>query len=75
MATADPELDRMIEESTVDMDLPRRTAGMASAMRLVAERDYLVPLHVQLVVAAARRGIAFTPYADESTLAMAARRR
>lgn len=75
MATADPELDRMIETSTADIDLPRRSAGMAAAMRLVAERDYLVPLHVQLVVAAARRGIAFTPYADESTLAMAARRR
>ena len=74
MATADPELDRMLLEATSDMQPDRRAAGMAAAMRLVAERDYLVPLHLQLVLAAARRGIAFQPYADEATLAIAARR-
>lgn len=75
MATADPELDRMVLESTADMDLKRRAAGMAAAMRLVAERDYMLPLHAQLVVAATRRGLSYTPYADESTLAIAVRRR
>jgi peptide/nickel transport system substrate-binding protein len=75
MATADPELDRMVVEGTADMDLERRAASMAKAMRLVAERDYVLPLHAQLVVAATRRGLAYTPQADESTLAIAVRRR
>ena len=47
---------------------------MAKAMRLVAERDYVLPLHAQLVVAATRRWLAYTPQADESTLAIAVRR-
>jgi peptide/nickel transport system substrate-binding protein len=56
MAMADPELDRMLLEATSDMQPERRAAGMAAAMRLVAERDSLVPLPFQLVLAAARRG-------------------
>ena len=75
MATADTELDPMIVEATADMNLAQRTARMAATMRLVAERDYVVPLHAQLAVAAARRGIAFQPFADETTLAIAAHRR
>ena len=75
MAVADAELDPLIIAATSDMDLQRRATRMAGIMRLVAERDYLVPLHAQLVIAAARRGIVYTPFADEATLAIAARRR
>lgn len=75
MATADPELDRLIVEATADMDLDRRARRMDEAMRLVAERDLLVPLHAQLVIAAARRGLVVTPWADESTLAIGVARR
>lgn len=75
MATADEELDQMIITSTIDMDPERRFVGMAAAMRRVMERHYIVPLHAQLSLVATRRGIAYEPQADESTLAIAAARR
>lgn len=74
MATANPELDRMVVEATADMDLARRANRMAEAMRFAAEQSYLVPLHTQLTLAAARRGITYAPQADEATLAISARR-
>lgn len=75
MAIADAEVDRAIDAATMDMDLPRRAAAMAGIMGTLAERAYYVPLHAQLVIAATRRGIAYTPFADEATLAIGARRR
>lgn len=75
MATADPELDRMALEATADMNLERRAQRMAETMRLAMDRAYVVPLHAQLTIAAAQRGITFVPQADEATLAMAAGRR
>ena len=75
MATADPELDVLVVAATAEMDPALRATRMAEVMTLAADRAYLVPLHAQLTIAAARRGIIYVPQADEATLAMSARRR
>ena len=43
-------------------------------MRALIERQPYVPLHTQLVIVAARKGVAYQPNADEATRAIDARR-
>ncbi len=71
-AFSDPNLDRLIEDAAFRMEGDREGAlrtAMREAMRLHAG----IPLYTQMVIAAARRGIAYTPRLDEQTVAIHAR--
>ena len=74
MGVSMPDLDEMIDRSTTTMDLALRNREMAEAMRALIERQAYVPLHTQLVIVAARKGVAYQPNADEATRAIDARR-
>lgn len=66
---SDPGLDRLIRDAAFRMEGDRGQAlraAMAGAMRLHAG----IPLYTQLVIAAARRGIAYTPRLDEQMVAI-----
>lgn len=69
---ADPRLDALIRDAAFRMEGDREQAlrtAMAEAMRLHAG----IPLYTQMVVAAARRGITYTPRLDEQMVALHAR--
>lgn len=74
MGVSMPDVDAAIESSTMVMDLDARSRMMASVMGTLIERQAYVPLHTQLVIGAARKGIAYTPQADEATRAIDAKR-
>jgi peptide/nickel transport system substrate-binding protein len=69
---SDPGLDRLIRDAAFRMEGDREQAlraAMAEAMRLHAG----IPLYTQMVIAAARRGITYTPRLDEQMVAVHAR--
>ncbi len=74
MGVSMPDLDEKIDRSTTTMDLQLRNREMAEVMRALIERQAYVPLHTQLVIVAARKGVAYQPNADEATRAIDARR-
>ena len=74
MGVSMPDLDEAIDGSTMLMDLPARSQRMEGVMRALIERQAYVPLHTQLVIVATRKGIAYSPNADEATRAIDARR-
>jgi len=74
MGVSMPDLDEKIDRSTTTMDLQARNGEMAEVMRALVERQAYVPLHTQLVIVAARKGVAYQPNADEATRAIDARR-
>ncbi len=74
MGVSMPDLDEKIDRSTTTMDLQARKREMAEVMRALIERQAYVPLHTQLVIVAARKGVAYLPNADEATRAIDARR-
>lgn len=68
-AFSDPNLDRLIRDAAFRMEGDREQAlrtAMREAMRLHAG----IPLYTQMVIAAARRGIRYTPRLDEQTVAI-----
>lgn len=75
MGISMPDLDAAIDRSTLSMDLEARSQGMAEVMRTLIERQAYVPLHTQLVIVATRKGIAYSPNADEATRAIDASRK
>lgn len=69
---ADANLDRLIQDAAFRMQGDRETAlrtAMREAMRLHAG----IPLYTQMVIAAARQGVHYTPRLDEQTVAIHAR--
>ncbi len=75
MGVSMPDVDAAIDRSTMIMDLPARSAMMADIMKTLIERQAYIPLHTQLVIGAARKGIVYAPQADEATRAIDAKRR
>ncbi len=72
-AFSDANLDRLIQDAAFRMEGDREAAlraAMREAMRLHAG----IPLYNQMVIAAARPGIVYTPRLDEQTVAIHARR-
>jgi peptide/nickel transport system substrate-binding protein len=68
-----PETDKLIEKAIVTLDEGERDKLLQQAMA-AAIKDYaIIPLHTQMSVAAARKGIVYTPRADEQTVAMHAK--
>lgn len=62
-------LDALIDEALGTVDDTRREALYAKAMARVMDDAAIIPLHAQLVIVATRRGLVYTPAADEATLA------
>jgi len=54
---ADPELDRLIRASEVEMDAARRAALMEQALQRVRTNVYTIPLHRQVIPWAVRKGV------------------
>jgi peptide/nickel transport system substrate-binding protein len=65
---ADPELDALIDEAAATMDPDQQEALLEDAMSMAIEKNAIVPLHAQPVIAATREGLTYSPMADESTL-------
>ncbi|PZW50409.1 peptide/nickel transport system substrate-binding protein [Humitalea rosea] len=65
---SDPELDAMIENSAV-MSGPEREPALRAAMLAGIARGAAIPLYNQVTIAAARRGITYTPRMDEQMVA------
>ena len=67
---SNPEVDRLIDEAVVILDDSKREKALQRAMAAAMEDYSVVPLYAQSTIAATRRGIVYTPYADEETIAM-----
>ena len=70
---SNPEVDRLIEEAVVILDDARREKALHRAMAAAMEDYAVIPLFAQSTIAATRKGITYTPYADEETIAMSIR--
>ena len=70
-----PELDKKIDQATMLMDLERRAGLMADVMGALIRDQAYIPLHSQLVLAATRKGLTYTPNSDEATLALGLRKK
>jgi peptide/nickel transport system substrate-binding protein len=64
---SNPAVDRAIGDAVSTMDLQRRYAGLAEAMRIAMEDFALIPLHTQSVVVGARKGLTYSTWANERT--------
>lgn len=67
---SNPELDRRLAEALRSMDDARRNALLAEASEIAFDDVALVPLHHEVSVWGARRGITTEPRNDQYTLAM-----
>jgi len=56
----------------VILDDAKREKALHKAMAVAMEDYSVIPLYAQSTIAATRKGITYTPYADEETLAMSA---
>ncbi|BBK33682.1 peptide/nickel transport system substrate-binding protein [Stella humosa] len=68
-AYASAEVDQKIETATTTMDAAQRLSLMQGAMRAAVEDGAIIALHTQMTAVATRKGIAYTPRADEWTMA------
>ena len=66
---SNPEIDRLIEQSQKLIDSTQRFALEAKAMEMTMADEAVIPLYTQAVIVAARKGLSYTTYADESTTA------
>lgn len=67
---SNPAVDRLVQEALRTMDDPHRNALLAEASRLVFEDAAILPLHHEVSVWAARRGMTYETRNDQYTLAM-----
>ena len=67
---SNPELDRRLEEALRTMDDARRNALLAEASEIAFTDVALAPLHHEVSVWAARRGLTYESRNDQYTLAM-----
>jgi peptide/nickel transport system substrate-binding protein len=62
-------LDALISKALATVDDTRREELYAETMKIVMDDAAIIPLHAQLVIVATRKGLTYTPAADEATLA------
>ncbi|MGE0714659.1 MAG: ABC transporter substrate-binding protein [Alphaproteobacteria bacterium] len=70
---SNPEVDKLIEKALVTIDPQARHALQADAMTKAMLDVGYVPIHDMSVIVATRADLDYTTYADESTMATAAR--
>jgi peptide/nickel transport system substrate-binding protein len=66
-------VDQLIEQAIVTLDDGKRDGLLKQAMVDAMKDLSIIPLHTQMSVLAARKGITCVPRADEQTVAMSAR--
>ena len=66
---SNPQVDEAIQRGLEAATLEERYAAYSEAMRIAMEDVALIPLYVQSVVVATRRGLSFTTWANERTIA------
>jgi len=67
---SNPELDKLVLEAKSTMDDKKREALLAQACEIVFDNHVLLPLHNEVLVLAARKGISYETRVDQYTLAM-----
>jgi peptide/nickel transport system substrate-binding protein len=64
---SNPKIDKVIENAVSTMDLEKRYAGFAEAMKMAMEDHALIPLYTQSVVVGVRKGLTYATWANERT--------
>jgi peptide/nickel transport system substrate-binding protein len=67
---SNPEVDKLTEEAVGTMDRDKRGALQQKAMAIAMKDLALIPLHYQVTIIAARKGIIAVPRYDEGVVAM-----
>jgi peptide/nickel transport system substrate-binding protein len=67
---SNPVLDKAIAEALATVDDAKRGALLAKASEIAMEDVAVIVSHYQLNTWAARKGLTYTPRADEYTIAM-----
>jgi peptide/nickel transport system substrate-binding protein len=70
---SNPRLDAVLDRALATIELPAREALYREATRIAMEDLAIIPLHHQVNIWAARRGLLFEPRNDERTMAMSLR--
>ena len=70
---SNPELDRYVDQAVKTLDPVKREQLLYTAMEIVMNDQAIIPLHSQFTIVAARKGLTYTPRADEKFLAMGVR--
>jgi peptide/nickel transport system substrate-binding protein len=66
---SNPRVDALLKEAIATIDAPKRGALLAEAVDIAIGQDQaIIPLHYQVNIWAARKGITVTPRVDEYTL-------
>lgn len=68
----DAKLDKMIEDAGMTFERKDREKKLKDAIAYVTDVRFAIPLHYQVVVVGARKGVTVTPRIDEMLLAMEA---
>jgi peptide/nickel transport system substrate-binding protein len=66
---SNPEVDRLTEEALATVDDAKREAGLAKATEVAINDLGIIPLHYQVNVWAARKGLKYRARTDERTVA------
>jgi peptide/nickel transport system substrate-binding protein len=67
---SNPELDAKLTEAMKTLDEAKRNKLLSEASEIVFTDQALLPLHHEMLVVAARKGLTYTTRADQYTLAM-----
>jgi peptide/nickel transport system substrate-binding protein len=70
---SNPRVDSLLERALATLDPASREKLLVEAVRLAIEDVAIIPLHHQVNIWAARRGLSYEPRSDERTLAMSLR--
>jgi peptide/nickel transport system substrate-binding protein len=70
---SNPDLDRPVDEAISIMDPAKRGEALQKAMALAVKELALIPLHYQVTIVGARKGIVAVPRYDEGFVAMSVR--
>jgi peptide/nickel transport system substrate-binding protein len=66
---SNPEFDKLLAESLVELDEEKREQMLIRLQRMAADDVAVIPLHIQTNIWAMRRGLQHTPRVDELTRA------
>jgi len=70
---SNPEFDRVAEQAAMSVDKSQREKLLQKAMAIAMDDLGVIPLHAQFTIVATRKGITYTPRADEQTRAIEAK--
>lgn len=70
---SNPEYDRVIDQAVMTIDDAEREKLEQKALAIAMNDVAVIPLHVQFTIVATRKGLTYTPRADEQTLAVNAK--